>query len=67
MALEYFFKNTTNLLPKEEYHVGMDNKVILQYENQDFKISNSSVFGSNFCITSNSSKKILLLSGKRTF
>lgn len=35
MALEYFFKNTTDLLPKDEYHVDIDDKVISKYQNQN--------------------------------
>lgn len=36
MALEYFLKNGDDVfLPKEEYHVGIDNKVIPKYQNQD--------------------------------
>lgn len=38
MALEYFFKNGDIFLPKEEYHVGIDNKVIPKYQNQDMVI-----------------------------
>lgn len=32
MALEYFFKKGDVLLPKEEYHVGIDDKIIPKYE-----------------------------------
>ncbi len=38
MALEYFFKTGEILLPKEEYHVGIDNKVIPKYQNQDIVV-----------------------------
>lgn len=38
MALEYFFKNTTNLLPKEEYHVGIGENVISKYQNKDMVV-----------------------------
>lgn len=39
MALEYFFKNGDDVfLPKEEYHVGIDNKVIPKYQNQDMVV-----------------------------
>lgn len=38
MALEYFFENSTDLLPKEEYQVGIGNDVIPKYQNQDMVV-----------------------------
>ncbi len=38
MALEYFYKNNSDLLSKNEYSVGVSEDVIPKYENQDMVV-----------------------------
>ncbi len=38
MALEYFYKNNSNLLPKKEYNVGISDDVIPEYQNQNMVV-----------------------------
>lgn len=38
MALEYFYKNGSNLLPKNEYSIGVSEEVIPKYQNQDMVV-----------------------------
>lgn len=38
MALEYFYKNGTNLLSKNEYSVGVSEDVIPKYQNQNMVV-----------------------------
>ncbi len=38
MALKYFYKNNSNLLPKKEYNVGISDDVIPEYQNQNMVV-----------------------------
>ncbi len=38
MALEYFYKKGFNLLPKNEYSIGVSDDVIPKYQNQDMVV-----------------------------
>ncbi len=38
MALDYFYSHNSNLLPREEYNVGVSGDVIPKYQNQDMVV-----------------------------
>ncbi len=38
MAIEYFYENGSNLLPKKEYSVGVSSDVIPKYQNQNMVV-----------------------------